>query len=124
MTSPSGVRAPFNASETVEDLLRQIQWYRDNLSPDPDQRVYDLEQVLALARELQVRQKAPPKSPHALAGRALADIVERIQNILWLDQDEGGDDAWNRDKEWDSGTAEDVANVLIEAGLRPERGLA
>ena len=57
--------------------------------------------------------------PSQLPADVLADIVEQIQQLLWLDAGESGDD-WNGDKEWDCETLEYVGAVLEEHGLKPE----
>jgi len=54
----------------------------------------------------------PGKLPH----KQLADLVERIQSILWCDNDDNVD----ADKEWDSETLELVAGSMSAAGLGPQ----
>jgi len=46
----------------------------------------------------------------------LRGMVESIFEMLWVEDGET-----NPDKEWSSGTASDVADVLIDAGLSPHR---
>jgi hypothetical protein len=46
----------------------------------------------------------------------LREVVTTIQEILWFDGVAG---EWDRDKEWDSETIEDVAEILVRKGLRP-----
>lgn len=58
-----------------------------------------------------------PKSPEKLKHADLAKIVRRIQEELYWDHDLG---IWNPDKEWDSGTIEEVALHLDVYGLVPE----
>ncbi len=50
--------------------------------------------------------------------RDLREAMQQIRDILWMDLI-GDEDAYNPDKEWDSGTIEDVASVLENLGLRP-----
>ena len=64
-----------------------------------------------------------PRSPFAMSHQRLYEIVTQVQALLWFDLDEDGNDAWNRDKEWDVGLIEAVASVLIKADLRPTEGL-
>jgi hypothetical protein len=44
--------------------------------------------------------------------------IEKIRQILWLDMARDGD-RWNPDKEWDSETIENVAEMLEDLGLKP-----
>lgn len=60
------------------------------------------------------------KNPNSLDHDQLLDVVERIQAVLWLEPDER-DETWNPDKEWDSETIEQVAAVMTEHGLRPDK---
>src|ERR1700733_9042938 len=57
--------------------------------------------------------------PSQLPKRVLADVVDQIQQLLWLERGDSGE-RWNGDKEWDSETVEHVAGVLNEHGLRPD----
>lgn len=108
------------SNASTDDLRAQFEGIRKMLSSDPDQRVYDLEQMTLIARELQMREKAPPPKPSTLSVEALAEIVGVIQEHLWLDLDDDGNDAWNRDKQWSVGLIEGIADALIRHGLRPE----
>jgi hypothetical protein len=54
----------------------------------------------------------------ALPAQQLADIVSRVQGILWRDANAAGA-FWNPDKVWDAETVEGVAAVLASHGLRP-----
>lgn len=57
---------------------------------------------------------APSKVKRTIVDRAIADI----QAILWLDCENSDDPGTvNPAKEWDNGTLENVAQVLIDAGL-------
>jgi hypothetical protein len=53
-----------------------------------------------------------------LTREELAKIVDDVQTILWFDEEHDGPWA-NPDKEWDAGTIEEVARVLINFGLEP-----
>lgn len=59
--------------------------------------------------------------PVKLSKQALLDIIGRIQAILWLDDDDGDGEYWNKDKEWDNETLDFVAQVLVEHGLSPHK---
>lgn len=59
--------------------------------------------------------KNAPKDPQELPKSQLESVVAVIQSILWED-----DNGWNPDKEWDSGTIEEVAQALSRRGLKPE----
>jgi hypothetical protein len=71
------------------------------------------------AKEMTMKKKKPVLFANRLDHDQLLDVVERIQAILWLEQDER-DETWDPDKEWDSETIEQVAAVMTEYGLRPE----
>jgi hypothetical protein len=107
------------STDDITILKTQLTQIVGQVSPDPDQRVYDLEEALRLARKLQQLERQPPPDPSSLARSDVATVVRHIQQILWLDIDDDGNDAWNADKEWSADTIEDVASVLIKAGLRP-----
>lgn len=53
--------------------------------------------------------------PSVLDRQALVDVVALIQSVLWG----GVDRRAEPDKEWDSGTIEEVADVLEHHGLKP-----
>lgn len=108
---------------SLEGLHAEFEEVRQSISPDKHQRIYDVEHLLGLAQEIARRESAPPPRPGSLVPSALEQIVEKVQGILWLDLDEDGHDAWNKDKEWSADTIEAVADVLIAAGLRPEGSL-
>lgn len=54
--------------------------------------------------------------PNRLAGSALADVIIDIQSILWVG--EGGE--VDTDKEWNSDTLEQIAEILRGAKLAPQ----
>ena len=53
----------------------------------------------------------------------LVDIASRLQAVLFLDLDEDGNDAWNRDKEWSLDTLEDIGRIADDHDLRPTERL-
>jgi len=60
------------------------------------------------------------KNARDLSHDQLVSIVDQIQQILFLNANAQGM-VWDPDKEWDCVTIEDVATVMIDAGLKPER---
>ena len=67
-----------------------------------------------------------PVNPYEISSHTeLADIVTRIQAILWLEKgtcEHCGScvDIWNPDKQWNAETADLIAMVLSDHGLRPD----
>ena len=59
------------------------------------------------------------KKASELEREELIQIVEQIQDLLYLSIDTQGD-YWDPDKAWDSETIEYVAAILTDAGLAPE----
>lgn len=59
------------------------------------------------------------KHPDELSLDQAREIVRKIRDLLWLDllHDK---ESLNPDKEWDSETLDSVAEVMTEAGLRPD----
>lgn len=45
----------------------------------------------------------------------LLSIVRTVQEVLWLE----ANGTWNADKEWTPDTLDEVADALINEGLRP-----
>ena len=58
------------------------------------------------------------KTARELTNEQLADIVEGVQSLLYLDMDEGRE-FWNADKSWTPDTLDDIARKLAEYGLVP-----
>jgi hypothetical protein len=67
------------------------------------------------------------RQPGDLPRQALLDIVEHLQQHLFLDMAGCGDpfvkgvEFWNPDKRWDVELFESLADKLTEYGLRPEQ---
>jgi hypothetical protein len=59
------------------------------------------------------------KTAPELSREQLADIVERIQGMLYLDSDGTGKGVWNPEKSWDPETLEGIAQTLAGYGLVP-----
>jgi hypothetical protein len=59
--------------------------------------------------------------PDELSKEDLAELVEVVQEVLWLDMD--ADSCWqmNPDKEWDVDMLDRIGQAMEKAGLRPER---
>jgi hypothetical protein len=60
-----------------------------------------------------------------LSRARLIKIVSYIQETLWADSDLEEEtldviDVWDPDKEWEPDMLEDIASVLIDAGLKPD----
>jgi hypothetical protein len=53
--------------------------------------------------------------PMGLTKEELADLVGRLQGILWAGEDGKPDD----DKEWECDTIEHVADALSDFGMKP-----
>ena len=54
-----------------------------------------------------------------LGKKELIEIVQEIQELLYLDGEDGEKCFWNPDKEWDVDFIESVAGYLREADLVP-----
>src|SRR4051812_40227564 len=59
------------------------------------------------------------KHARELSHEQLADLVDQVQQILYLSADTQGM-TWDPNKEWDVESLEAVAGVLEDAGLKPQ----
>jgi len=60
------------------------------------------------------------ENPTHLCSTTLADVVRRIQSILWLEDLGAERSFWDVNKEWNSDTVSDIADVLTSEGLQPK----
>jgi len=58
------------------------------------------------------------KTARQLSKTHLAEIVDRVQCLLWLDIDSDGE-FWNPDKEWNTDIVDLIGETLTDFGLRP-----
>ena len=54
-----------------------------------------------------------------LTKEELCEIVQRMQELLYLDNDDGEEYFWNPDKEWDVDFLENIADTLQSYELVP-----
>ena len=60
------------------------------------------------------------KSARDLSREQLVELVDRIQQVLYLDADTRGM-IWNPDKDWDSDSLDSIAVAMSDAGLKPDQ---
>ena len=60
------------------------------------------------------------KSARDLPREQLVELVDHIQQVLYLDAD-ARRMIWNPDKEWDADSVDSIAAAMADAGLKPEQ---
>jgi hypothetical protein len=59
------------------------------------------------------------KTAGELTREQLADIVDQVQGLLYLDLDQEDKEFWNPDKSWNVEFLDDIARKLAECGMVP-----